>query len=94
MLARFGHIEDIPLDAAAWTDLRVRGAEKLIATLRENMEHALLFRDIATVVTEIDVGTVDEWCWTGPTPAFEQMAAYLHAGHLFERATRMAAALR
>ena len=94
VLARFGHIEDIPLDASAWTDLRVRGADKLIATLRDNMEHALLFRDIATVVTAIDVGSVDEWCWTGPTPAFEQVAADLHAGHLYERAKRMAAALR
>jgi 5'-3' exonuclease len=93
VLARFGHIEDIPLDASQWSDLKVRGADKLIATLRDNMAEALLFREIATVVTDIDVGTVDEWRWRGPTPAFEQVATDLGARHLFDRAVRMANAL-
>ena len=56
-------------------DAGVRGAAKLNATLREQFELALLFRRIATVETDADVGTVDEWRWTGPTADFAAMVA-------------------
>ena len=45
----------------------VRGAEKLAVTLRNDMSLALLFRRIATIETDVPVGTVDDWAWTGPT---------------------------
>jgi len=93
VLAHFGHIENIPDDPAEWGEVKVRGAVTLAATLRENRADALLFREIATVVTDIDVGTVDSWRWTGPTPAFEEIAVALEARHLYDRAIRMAAAL-
>ena len=35
--------------------------------LRADFELALLFRRIATVETDVDVGAVDDWYWTGPT---------------------------
>lgn len=93
VLAHFGHIENIPDDAADWGGVAVRGAAALAATLRENRADALLFREIATVVTDIDVGTVDSWRWTGPTSAFEAVATALNAPYLHERAVRMADAL-
>ncbi len=93
VLAAFGTIENIPASASDWGDVRVRAAESLAATLRENMANALLFREIATIVTDLDVGAVDDWRWAGPTPAFQALAVSLEAPHLFERATRMAASL-
>ncbi len=51
VLARYGHLESIPRDAAAW-DVSVRGAPALAATLRERWEDALLFRTLATLRTD------------------------------------------
>ncbi len=52
VLARYGHIEDIPLSAARW-DVQVRGADKLAATLRERMSDALLYRFIARLRPDV-----------------------------------------
>jgi 5'-3' exonuclease len=65
VLARWGHLEDIPADPLEW-DANVRGASKLSLTLRERWADALLFRRIATVERDCDVGHVDEWAWGGP----------------------------
>ena len=59
MLARYGHLEDIPAAAGQWDVAGLRGAAKLAATLQDNLELAVLFRLLATLVTDIDVGTVD-----------------------------------
>ena len=56
VLARYGHLEDIPDQASLWDVPGLRGAAKLSATLRENFDLALLFRRIATVETDVDVG--------------------------------------
>src|SRR4051794_37743924 len=70
VLAKFLHIEHIPGVAADWHLGTLRGADKLAATLREHLDEALLFREIATVVTDLDVGAVDDWRWQGPTAEF------------------------
>lgn len=90
VLARFGHIDAIPERAADWELPGLRGAEKLAQTLRDQRDLALLFRRIATVVTDIDVGSVDDWRWRGPTPDFEAVAAELGAPQLAGRALRIA----
>ena len=69
LLARYRHLEDIPADAADW-DVTVRGAAKLAATLVAQREDADLFKVLATLRTDADVGTVDDWRWTGPTDEF------------------------
>jgi 5'-3' exonuclease len=70
LLYRYGHLDQIPADPDEW-DVKVRGAAKLGATLVENVEDAFLFRRIATVDTEgPEVGAVDDWAYTGPTPEF------------------------
>ncbi len=94
VLARYGKLEHIPLQAGQWDVPGLRGAEKLATTLRENLELAVLFRHIATVVSDpalIDVGTVDSWRWTGPTAEFADVARRLEAPELIDRATRLAA---
>lgn len=90
VLARWGTIEAIPSTAAQWELPGLRGAEKLSATLQAQMADALLFKQVATVVTDLPVGAVDDWRWTGPTAGFRELAERLGAGQLAERAERLA----
>ena len=90
VLARYGHIEDIPSSAGQWDVPGLRGASKLSATLQAQFADALLFRRIATVDTDVDVGTVDDWRWTGPTERFPAIAAELGAPELVSSANRLA----
>ena len=69
--------------------MTVRGAAKLGATLVEQVEDAFLFRRIATVDTNIDVGTVDDWCWSGPSDDFAEVAVELGAPGLADLARRL-----
>ena len=90
VLGRWGKLEDIPMSVGDWDLAGLRGAEKLSRTLRDDFALALLFRRIATVETDIDVGSVDDWLWTGPTADFPAMAERLGAPHLVGRAARLA----
>jgi 5'-3' exonuclease len=90
VLARYGHIEAIPAAAGQWDVEGLRGAPKLSATLQANMAEALLFRRIATVETDIDVGTVDSWRWAGPTDTLGAVADEIGSPDLVEFAGRLA----
>src|SRR5918995_4031886 len=61
VLARYDHIEEIPAAAGQWDVAGLRGAEKLSAALRDNIELAVLFRHPATLLTHIDVRAVGDW---------------------------------
>lgn len=90
VLARYGHIEDIPHEPGQW-DVKVRGAPKLAATLRDNYDDALLFRRIATVETDVpDLGTVDELEWTGPSPDFAAFCESIDGQRLAAKAAKLA----
>ena len=52
VLANYGHIEKIPADAADWA-INVRGAKSLATSLSENMEAALLYRQLATLRLDV-----------------------------------------
>ncbi len=90
VLARYEHLDAIPDDVADW-DVSVRGAAKLAATLATARDAARLFLDLATLRTDADVGTVDDWEWRGPTPELGAWATRLGAGNLVTRAERHAA---
>jgi 5'-3' exonuclease len=91
VLARYGHLEQIPERAADW-DISVRGAARLAATLVEQRERALLFRLLATLRTDAPIGVdVDGLRWVGPRPEFTGWATRLGAPALHERAARLAA---
>ena len=90
VLARYGHIEDIPAAVGQWDVTGLRGAPKLSATLQAHMDDALLFRRIATVETDIDVGTVDSWKWTGPTADLPAVAEEIGAPDLVQKAQALA----
>lgn len=90
VLARYGHIEAIPLRPADW-DIRVRGADKLCATLAEKFELALLFRDLATVRThEPALTSVEELYWLGPTERFITFTQQVEMPALLQRAQNLA----
>jgi 5'-3' exonuclease len=77
VLAKFGHLESIPAD---WREWRVNAtrASALAATLDRERHLALLFRDLATLRTDIPLfKSVDELEWKGPTPAFAELAGKL-----------------
>jgi 5'-3' exonuclease len=90
VLARYGHLEDIPAGADGW-DVSVRGAGKLAATLQEHFELALLFRRIATVETDAPTITdPEELRWVGPTADLGRLAEEIDAPNLVARAERLA----
>ena len=86
VLARYGRLEDIPDDAAAW-DVKVRGATRLAGALAGARDAAALFRDLATLRTDVPVfDAVDELRWTGPQPQFFDFCARINAKGYLRRA--------
>lgn len=65
VLARYGHIEDIPPSVDRW-DLKVRGAPKLSERLEAQRDDALLYRRLATLRTDAPVHEeLDDLRWRG-----------------------------
>jgi 5'-3' exonuclease len=86
VLGRYAHLESIPESAEAW-DVRVRGAEALAATLRDQRELALLFRDLATLrVDRRLLETPASLRWRGPRPSLDRLCERLDAPRVAERA--------
>jgi 5'-3' exonuclease len=79
VLGRYGHLESIPSDWRTW-HVNAARPEVLAATLAREREHAFLFRDLATLRTDVSLfGSVDDLEWKGPTPAFAPLRARLDA---------------
>ena len=79
VLAKFTDIESIPAD---WREWRVNAARAsaLASTLVQERDHALLFRRLATLRTDIPLfDDVDQLAWSGPTPAFDALGARFDA---------------
>ena len=75
VLARFVHFEAIPADWRDW-HVNVASPARLAMTFERERDRAFLFRDLATLRTDINLfQSVDELKWNGPTPAFKAMAA-------------------
>jgi len=85
VLAKFGHLEAIPRDWREW-HVKATGAGALADTLRREWEHALLFRKLATLRTDIALfDDVDQLRWNGPKPEFDAIAAELDAAKTASR---------
>jgi 5'-3' exonuclease len=93
VIRRFGRIEDIPVEVAAWDGVGVRGAAALASTLAAQRDDALLFKHLATLVVRKSLlGAAADLLWTGPTDAFPGVAEALGAPALAPRAEKAAAA--
>ncbi|HET6959133.1 MAG TPA: 5'-3' exonuclease H3TH domain-containing protein [Vicinamibacterales bacterium] len=79
VLAKFGHLEQIPADWKTW-GVNASRPGMLAQTLERERDQVLLFRDLATLREDIALfDSVDELKWEGPTPAFQPLAARLEA---------------
>ena len=88
VLAKYVHLEEIPADWTTWSVNATRPAA-LAATFARERENAFLFRNLATLRTNITLfNSVDELRWKGPTPAFQELAARLDAARVSPSTTR------
>jgi 5'-3' exonuclease len=80
VLARFGHIEDVPPDSRDW-GVKVASSATLAQTLFRERDRALLFRTLATLRTDISLfESVEQLRWNGSVPAFTPLAERLGMG--------------
>jgi 5'-3' exonuclease len=79
VLAKFGHLESIPEDPREW-HVNAANPGSLARTLAENRRLAMLFRELATLRSELTLfDSVETLRWTGPTPAIADLAARFDA---------------
>ena len=79
VLARFGHLESIPMDWSEW-HVNATNASALAKVLSIERDKALLFRTLATLRTDIHLfDDVDQLQWNGPTPGFDAVGARFDA---------------
>lgn len=65
LLAEYTRLDQIPADESDWS-ISVRGAARLAASLRENIQDALLFRELTTLRRDVPLmETPDELRWRG-----------------------------
>jgi 5'-3' exonuclease len=82
VLAKYGHLESIPADWRTWGVNATRPG-MLALTLERERDRAFLFRDLATLRSDIPLfDSVDALHWRGPTPAFRPLAARFDAARL------------
>lgn len=95
VLARYPHLEEIPPSVRAW-DVSLRNAAVLAATLRERMDDALLFRELATLRIDAPIPeSLEELEWQGvPREQFGRFVEETGARHLFGRVPRWAPGAR
>lgn len=89
ILARYGSLERIPLDEALW-DVKVRGAAKLAAVLRNHIGDALLYRYLAQLRTDVPLpDSLADLEWRGvPRERFEAFCDELGFSRIKERPER------
>ena len=83
VLDRYVHIEQIPADAADWA-INVRGARSLAASLSDNMEAALLYRQLATLRLDVPISEdLPDLEWQGaPQEPYQALCDELGFGRL------------
>jgi 5'-3' exonuclease len=77
VLAKYGHLEQIPDDWREWK-VNASSPAALARTLAESRELVLLFRTLATLRTDIALfDSVEDLRWRGPTERFAELAKRL-----------------
>ena len=79
VLARFGHLDAIPADWHAW-QVNAANPAALARTFGEQRDLAFLFRDLATLRTDIPLfESIEDLRWNGPTARFTEIGRKLDA---------------
>jgi 5'-3' exonuclease len=91
VLGAYEHLEAIPADAANW-NVPVRGAAVLAASFVTHRTEAFLFRQLATLRTDVPLTeSLSELRWRGPdAAALTALAQQWGDGVLVDRAVRLA----
>jgi 5'-3' exonuclease len=91
VLAKYGTIDNIPDSHEQWISdgVTVRGAEKLATTLRLNRTDVQLFRTLATLVQDVEVGEIADWKWNGPQKEFDEICSNLRCNYLVRRISEL-----
>jgi 5'-3' exonuclease len=91
VLARWGHLEEIPDRPADW-EVPLRNRPALAATLAARRDEARLFKDLATLREDRSVlPDTDALRWTGPTEVFAEVCERIDARGLAAAAARLPA---
>lgn len=92
LLDAYVHLEDIPDDASTWK-VKVRGADGLAETLRARRGDALLYRNLATLVSDVPLGeSAADLEWKGaPRALFDAFVAEIGGQSLTARVPRFRA---
>ena len=86
VLGRYKTVEAIPTLARDW-DIKVRGAKRLADNLAAQRADALLYKKLATLVTDVPLPhTLAELRWRAPTAAWPAMCSTLGALDIRARA--------
>ena len=66
LLARFGHLENIPLDPRHWPEA-VRGGDRLAHVLRERLADVFLYQELATLRRDVPLReSLEDLRYRGP----------------------------
>jgi 5'-3' exonuclease len=85
VLRKYHHLEQIPANYLDW-HVSVANVSTLSSTLRREWDRALLFRDLATLRTDLPLfDSVDTLRWSGPTPEFDAIARRLDTAKIDTR---------
>jgi 5'-3' exonuclease len=89
LLARYGHLEEIPDLESQWTVV-VRGAAALAESLREHREEANLYRRLATLRTDVPLAEgIEDLRWRGALrPALTRLCHEIGDERFIERVHR------
>jgi 5'-3' exonuclease len=89
LLQAFARIEDIPRDPSTWPP-QVRSAPRLAQVLSAEMDRAMLYRKLATLIVDVPLPEeLEDLRWLGvPRARFESWCESLGAKGLRERPTR------
>jgi len=88
VLERYGTIESIPDSATDW-GVKVRGADRLAATLVERRDEALLYKRLATLREDVPLReSLEDLEWRGARPELRDFCARIGFGDFAARVKR------
>lgn len=88
VLAHYKHIEHIPDDSETW-DVKVRGAARLAENLADQLEDALLYRELATLRQDVPLEEkLADLEWLGAHERLKELCRELGDERIPERVSR------
>jgi hypothetical protein len=88
VLAKYKHLELIPKDPNK-LDLGLGRATTLLESLQQNYQHALLFRELSALRTDVPLKeTLNHLKWTGAYPRLKKICHELGDERILERVSR------